>query len=109
MCRRTATATLLSARTATSVRSCACNRTVGMFRFRALRGADQAGVIADDLPPVLLAVHHIGPRRAQRLIEGLGSDWRALLDQDPERAFGTLRGVGPHQAIAAAASWRRLG
>jgi hypothetical protein len=81
---------------------------LGCFGFARGRGAGQAGVIADDPPPVLLAVAHIGPRRARRLIDGLGSDWRALLDEEPERVFATLRGVGPCQARAAATSWRRL-
>ena len=61
--------------------------------------------IAHDLPPDLLAVRHIGPRRARRLIDGLGEDWERLVDQNPQRVFGTLRGVGPVQAAAASESW----
>jgi hypothetical protein len=80
---------------------------LGRFGLRGSRVAVQGGVI-DDLPRVLLAVRHIGPRRARRLIDGLGNDWRALLDQEPERVFGTLRGLGPRQARAAAESWIRL-
>jgi hypothetical protein len=61
--------------------------------------------MTDDLPPALLAVRHIGPRRARRPIDALGADWRVWLDQAPERVFGTLRGVGPRQAAEAAKSW----
>jgi hypothetical protein len=58
------------------------------------------------LPELLLCVRHIGPRRAQRLIDGLGTDWFELIDANPERVFATLRGVGERQARAAGASWR---
>jgi hypothetical protein len=57
---------------------------------------------------VLLQVHFIGPRRAQRLIDALGRDWSDALDLAPERVFRTLRGVGQAQARAAAESWARL-
>jgi NAD-dependent DNA ligase len=73
-------------------------------RVRAARGHDQP--IDEQIPDVLLAVRHIGPRRARRLIRAFGADWEALVDQAPERVFGTLRGIGPRQARAAAASWR---
>jgi helix-hairpin-helix protein len=68
--------------------------------------AEHAGPIPEKLPAALLAVRYIGPRRARRLIDALGSDWEALLNQAPVRVFGTLRGVGPRQARAAAQSWR---
>src|SRR5919206_3377370 len=58
------------------------------------------------LPAVLLRVRHIGPRRAQRLVDGLGWDWFALIDTDPERVFATLRGLGRRRARVAADSWR---
>ena len=61
--------------------------------------------MAAELPPELLAVRHIGPRRARRLIDALGADWRAWVDLAPEWVFGTLRGVGPRQAADAAQSW----
>lgn len=61
--------------------------------------------MSDDLPPALLAVRHIGPRRARRLIDAHGPDWRMWVDLAPERVFGTLRGVGPRQAADAARSW----
>jgi hypothetical protein len=51
-----------------------------------------------DLPPALLAVRHIGPRRHAGLIDALGHDWRVCVELAPERVFGTLRGVGPRQA-----------
>jgi hypothetical protein len=54
-----------------------------------------------------LSVTHIGPRRARRLVDGLGEDWLMLLDADPERAFATLRGMGSRRAQVAARSWRR--
>ncbi len=52
-------------------------------------------------------MRHIGPRRARRLIDGLGGDWRLWLDVAPARVFGTLRGIGPRQAAEAADSWDR--
>jgi hypothetical protein len=72
--------------------------------LRSVRHAD--GI--DDLPPALLSVRHIGPRRARRLVDALGPDWEATVRGDPARVFATLRGVGPRQAAAAAASWNAL-
>ena len=60
------------------------------------------------VPVMLLSVRHIGPRRAQRLVDGLGVRWVELIDADPERVFGTLRGMGRRRARIAAASWREL-
>jgi helix-hairpin-helix protein len=57
---------------------------------------------------MLLSVRHIGPRRARRLVDGLGDRWAELIDADPERVFGTLRGMGRRRATIAAASWREL-
>jgi hypothetical protein len=54
---------------------------------------------------MLLAVRHIGPCRARRLLDALGDDWREMLDLAPTRVLGALRGVGPAQAHAAAVSW----
>jgi hypothetical protein len=59
-------------------------------------------------PKTLLAVVHIGPRRARRLVEGLGDEWEAIVDTDPERVFATLRGLGARRARSAAASWIAL-
>ena len=64
--------------------------------------------IADELPSMLLAVRHIGPRRARRLIDALGADWRWCVELAPERVFGTVRGIGAHQAQEAAESWRSV-
>jgi hypothetical protein len=61
--------------------------------------------MTDDLPPELLAVRHIGPRRARRLIAALGADWRVWVDLAPQRVFATLRGVGPRQEAEAAKTW----
>jgi hypothetical protein len=72
------------------------------------RRINEDGQGIEDLPNSLLAVRHIGPRRARRLIDALGSDWKLLLDRAPERVFGTLRGVGSRQARIAAESWRRV-
>jgi hypothetical protein len=71
--------------------------------FRPYRGA----AVCEPLPKLLLSVTHIGPRRARRLVDGLGEDWLALIDADPERAFGTLRGMGSRRAQVAARSWRQ--
>ena len=60
------------------------------------------------VPLMLLSVRHIGPRRAQRLVDGLGDRWVELIDADPERVFGTLRGMGRRRARIAAASWREV-
>ena len=60
------------------------------------------------VPLMLLSVRHIGPRRAERLVDGLGDRWVELIDADPERVFGTLRGMGRRRARIAAASWREL-
>jgi hypothetical protein len=59
--------------------------------------------VSEALPQLLLSVAHIGPRRARRLIDGLGDDWASLIDVDPERVFGTLRGLGRRRARIAAA------
>jgi hypothetical protein len=58
------------------------------------------------LPELLLSVVHIGPRRARRLLDGLGHEWTSIIDADPERVFGTLRGMGRRRARDAARGWR---
>jgi hypothetical protein len=70
-------------------------------------GAYGDATVCEPVPKLLLSVMHIGPRRARRLLDGLGSDWLALLDVDPERTFSTLRGMGSRRARVAARSWRR--
>jgi hypothetical protein len=62
--------------------------------------------VRQPVPDLLLSVTHIGPRRARRLVDGLGEDWLAALDADPERVFATLRGMGRRRARIAARSWR---
>jgi hypothetical protein len=42
------------------------------------------------------------------LVEGLGAEWEAILDADPERVFATLRGLGARRSKAAAESWIAL-
>jgi hypothetical protein len=59
-------------------------------------------------PSLLLSVRHIGPRRAERLVDGLGDRWADLIGADPERVFGTLRGMGRRRASIAAVSWREV-
>src|SRR4051794_23626712 len=71
-------------------------------------GRSYGRAIADEPPRVLLAVRHVGPRRARRLIDALGVDWRWAVELAPERVFGTVRGIGPRQAREAAESWRTV-
>ena len=54
------------------------------------------------------AIVQIGPRRARRLLDGLGAGWAATIDADPERVFATLRGMGRRRAREAADAWRLL-
>jgi hypothetical protein len=61
--------------------------------------------VSKALPQLLLSVTHIGPRRARRLLDGLGDDWASVIDADPERVFATLRGLGRRRARVAATSW----
>jgi hypothetical protein len=81
---------------------------VGTFRSETPGGSPYGRPIDDEPPPILVAVRHIGPRRARRLILALGAEWRALVRLTPARVFGTLRGVGPRQAREAADSWCRV-
>lgn len=81
-------------------RSCSCSTESGSLPLALVSWAAAA-------PQLLLSVTHIGPRRARRLVDGLGEDWIALLDADPVRAFATLRGMGRGRAQIAARSWRR--
>jgi hypothetical protein len=67
--------------------------------------ADHSRPIEDEARALLMQVPHIGPRRAERLINALGIDWPDLLDIAPEPIFATLRGVGPRRSRAAARSW----
>src|SRR3954449_12934323 len=85
-----------------------CRGRLGRFGPRGLRPYADDRPIAQDLPRLLLQVRYIGPRRARRLVDALGGDWREVLDLAPERVFRTLRGVGQSQARAAAESWAVL-
>ncbi len=62
--------------------------------------ADRAGQIA-----YLTTLRHIGPARAERLVEEHGEGVLAAIAADPHRAFSSLRGVSADQAAAATESW----
>ena len=62
--------------------------------------ADREGQIA-----YLTTLRHIGPARAERLVEEHGETVLGAIAADPEGVFGSLRGVSASQAAAAAASW----
>jgi hypothetical protein len=64
--------------------------------------------MSDVLPELLTSIVHIGPRRARRLLDGLGAGWASTIDADPERVFATLRGMGRRRAREAADGWRQL-
>src|SRR4051794_802671 len=63
--------------------------------------ADRAGRVA-----YLTSLRHIGPARAERLVEEHGESVLSAIAADPAGVFGALRGVGGRQAAAAAESWR---
>jgi exodeoxyribonuclease V alpha subunit len=62
--------------------------------------ADRAGRIA-----YLTSLRHIGPSRAERLVDEHGESVLGAIAADPAGIFGSLRGVSPAQAAAAAESW----
>jgi exodeoxyribonuclease V alpha subunit len=62
--------------------------------------ADRAGRIA-----YLTTLRHIGPARAERLVDEHGEGVLGAIAADPEGVLGALRGISPRQASAAAASW----
>ena len=62
---------------------------------------DRAGRIA-----YLTSLKHIGPARAERLIDEHGDGVLSAIAADPATVFGSLRGVSPGQATAAADSWQ---
>ena len=62
--------------------------------------ADRAGRIA-----YLTSLRHIGPARAERLVDEHGEGVLAAIGADPEGVFAGLRGVSAAQAAAAAESW----
>jgi len=62
--------------------------------------ADRAGRIA-----YLTTLRHIGPARAERLVDEHGEGVLGVIAADPEGVFGALRGISANQASAAAGSW----
>jgi exodeoxyribonuclease V alpha subunit len=62
--------------------------------------ADRAGQIA-----YLTTLRHIGPTRAERLVDEHGEGVLGAIAADPAAVFGDLRGVSASQAAAAAESW----
>ena len=62
--------------------------------------ADRAGQIA-----YLTTLRHIGPARAERLVDEHGEGVLGAIAADPDGVFGSLRGVSATQAAAAAESW----
>jgi exodeoxyribonuclease V alpha subunit len=62
--------------------------------------ADRAGRIA-----YLTSLRHIGPARAERLVDEHGEGVLGAIAADPAAVFGSLRGVSSTQASAAAESW----
>ncbi len=62
--------------------------------------ADRAGRIA-----YLTSLRHIGPARAERLVDEHGEGVLGAIAADPEGVFAALSGVSAAQAAAAADSW----
>ncbi|MEX2449140.1 MAG: AAA family ATPase [Solirubrobacterales bacterium] len=62
--------------------------------------ADRKGRVA-----YLTTLRHIGPARAERLVDEHGEGVLGAIAADPAGVFGSLRGVSAEQAAAAADSW----
>jgi exodeoxyribonuclease V alpha subunit len=62
--------------------------------------ADREGQVA-----YLTSLRHIGPARAEKLCDEHGESVLQAIAANPERVFGSLRGVSADQATAAAQSW----
>ena len=62
--------------------------------------ADREGQIA-----YLTSLRHIGPARAERLVDEHGEGVLGAIAANPEGVFASLRGVSAKQAAAAAGSW----
>jgi exodeoxyribonuclease V alpha subunit len=62
--------------------------------------ADREGQVA-----YLTSLRHIGPARAERLVDDHGEAVLQKIAADPQRVFRALRGVSEDQAAAAADSW----
>jgi exodeoxyribonuclease V alpha subunit len=62
--------------------------------------ADREGQVA-----YLTSLRHIGQKRAERLCDEHGEGVLQAIAEDPQRVFGSLRGVSADQAAAATQSW----
>ncbi len=62
--------------------------------------ADREGQIA-----YLTSLRHIGPARAERLVDEHGEGVLGAIAADPQGVFSSLRGVSANQAAAATESW----
>jgi exodeoxyribonuclease V alpha subunit len=62
--------------------------------------ADREGQIA-----YLTSLRHIGPARAERLVDTHGEGVLGTIAANPHGVFSSLRGVSADQAVAAAESW----
>ena len=62
--------------------------------------ADREGQVA-----YLTSLRHIGPARAERLVDEHGEGVLQAIAGDPQRVFGSLRGVSANQAAATTESW----
>jgi exodeoxyribonuclease V alpha subunit len=62
--------------------------------------ADREGQVA-----YLTSLRHIGQKRAEKLVEEHGEGVLQAIAANPERVFGSLRGVSADQAAAATQSW----
>lgn len=62
--------------------------------------ADREGQVA-----YLTSLRHIGPARAERLVDELGEGVLQAIAADPQGVLGSLRGVSANQAAAATESW----
>jgi exodeoxyribonuclease V alpha subunit len=62
--------------------------------------ADREGQIA-----YLTSLRHIGEKRAEKLCDEYGEEVLQAIAADPQRVFGSLRGVSGDQAAAATQSW----
>jgi exodeoxyribonuclease V alpha subunit len=62
--------------------------------------ADREGQVA-----YLTSLRHIGQKRAERLCDEHGEGVLQAIAADPQRVFGSLRGVSADQAAAATQSW----
>jgi exodeoxyribonuclease V alpha subunit len=62
--------------------------------------ADREGQVA-----YLTSLRHIGPARAERLVDEHGEGVLQAIAANPQSVFGALRGVSANQAAAATESW----